>query len=149
MPDARGSFHVRCDHDFEKRVVLNPRRMDLSKIDDRFGDQVVLAKVAKLCGIKWLPASSGFRFFGLEITCTPCRLQLLSPLLCTEYCAGCWFGIQRRQPDQKNKVTIPVDQVFCAQFKKSSGEQHSGVHVCRDCREMWDQRRSYKSFAIR
>ena len=121
--------------------------MDLSKIDDRFGDKDS-AKVAKLCGIKWLPASSGFRFFGLEITCTPCRLQLLSPLLCTEYCAGCWFGIQDRQPDQKNKVTIPVDQVFCAQFKKSSGEQHSGVHVCRDCREVWDQRRSYKSFAI-
>ena len=130
-------------------VVLNPRRMDLSKIDDRFGDKVVLAKVAKLCGIKWLPASSGFRFFGLEITCTPCRLQLRSPQLCTDYCAGCWFGIQRRQPDQKNKITIPVDQVFCAEFKMSSGEQHSGGHVCRDCREMWDQRRSYKSFAIR
>ena len=63
-------------------VVLNPRRMDLSKIDDRFGDKVVLAKVAKLCGIKWLPASRGFRFLGLEITCTPCRLQLRSPLLC-------------------------------------------------------------------
>ena len=32
-------------------VVLNPRTMDLSPIDGRFGDKVVLAKVAKLCGI--------------------------------------------------------------------------------------------------
>ena len=28
-------------------VVVNPRRMDLSKIDDRFGDKEDLAKVAK------------------------------------------------------------------------------------------------------
>ena len=33
-------------------VVLNPRRMDLSKIDDRFGDKVVLAKVAKIMRIQ-------------------------------------------------------------------------------------------------
>ena len=98
-------------------VVLNPRRMDLSKIDDRFGDKVVLAKVAKLCGIKWLPASSGFRFFGLEITCTPVGYNCYRHCFALSIVLDVGLEYSAGNPTRRTKLQFQLIRCFARSLK--------------------------------